>query len=151
MGAVNEETARRKIMQGNKGSNTKPEVAVRKLLHQLGARFRIHRKDLPGKPDITLPGRNLCIFVHGCFWHQHEGCYLASSPRKNTAFWQAKFEANKARDERNIRQLRDMGWTTAVIWECELDNPNELRSRLQSLFEGNPLRSRVNGESGKQS
>jgi len=141
MAAVNE-SARRKIMQGNKGKNTKPEIAVRKALHQLGGRFRLHRKDLPGNPDIVMPGRNLCIFVHGCFWHQHSGCYLASNPRKNTAFWTAKFDANKARDQRNTERLIEMGWSVAVVWECELDNLDQLLSRLRTILDDHPLRSK---------
>ncbi|WP_432471793.1 very short patch repair endonuclease [Amphritea sp. HPY] len=125
---------RRRIMQANKSKDTKPELDIRRMLHAMGARFRLHRKDLPGKPDIVLPGRKLCIFVNGCFWHQHQGCYLASKPKTNSKYWSEKFKANKLRDKRNEHDLRDMGWRVEVIWECELDNPAKLQNRLEKLL-----------------
>lgn len=124
---------RRKIMQANKPANTRPEIRVRKALHALGYRFRIHRKDLPGKPDIVLPKHNLVLFVHGCFWHQHPGCYLASKPKTREEFWKAKFEANRLRDKRNQLALEEMGWRVEVIWECQTLDPGGLDKVLGQL------------------
>jgi len=106
-------------MRANKPANTRPEIRVRKVLHALGYRFRVHLKDLPGKPDIVLPKHNLVIFVHGCFWHQHPDCYLASKPRTRQQFWAEKFEKNRLRDKRNQLALEELGWRVEVIWECE--------------------------------
>ena len=139
MGAINEQASRRKIMQGNKGQNTRPELKVRKMLHGLGARYRLYRKDLPGRPDIVMPGRRVCIFVHGCFWHQHENCHLSSNPRKNVEFWKAKFEATRVRDAQRQERLKQMGWKVVVIWECEVGRPAELRERLERILENYPL------------
>ncbi|MDC0664373.1 very short patch repair endonuclease [Marinobacter sp. SS21] len=125
---------RRKIMQANKPANTRPEIRVRKALHALGYRFRIHRKDLPGKPDIVLPKHNLVLFVHGCFWHQHPGCYLASKPKTRQEFWKAKFEANRLRDKGNQLALKEMGWRVEVIWECQTMDNGKLSERLQALI-----------------
>ena len=95
-------------------------MAVRRLLHALGYRFRIHRKDLPGTPDIVLPKYRTVIFVHGCFWHHHEGCKAASTPASNIDFWQTKFRRNQERDAQVKAQLESMGWKVIVIWECEV-------------------------------
>ena len=111
---------RHRVMVANKSKDTKPEVAVRRLLHALGYRFRIHRKDLPGKPDIVLPKHRTVIFVHGCFWHHHEGCKAASTPSSNIDFWQTKFRRNRERDAQVKAQLESMGWKVIVIWECEV-------------------------------
>ena len=111
---------RHRVMVANKSKDTKPEVAVRRLLHALGYRFRIHRKDLPGKPDIVLPKHRTVIFVHGCFWHHHEGCKAASTPASNIDFWQTKFRRNRERDAQVKAQLESMGWKVIVIWECEV-------------------------------
>lgn len=111
---------RHRVMVANKSKDTKPEVAVRRLLHALGYRFRIHRKDLPGKPDIVLPKHRTVIFVHGCFWHHHEGCKAASTPASNIDFWQTKFRRNQERDAQVKAQLESMGWKVIVIWECEV-------------------------------
>jgi DNA mismatch endonuclease (patch repair protein) len=110
--------------------NTKPEMAVRRLLHRLGYRFRIHSSFLPGKPDIYFTGRNLAIFVHGCFWHQHAGCKHAVLPKTRTEFWIPKLRGNQERDRQNIEQLDAMGWKTLVIWECETKRAEELGSRV---------------------
>lgn len=112
--------------------NTKPELKVRKRLHALGYRFRLHRKDLPGKPDIVLPRYRTVIFVHGCFWHRHEGCAKAYRPKSRLEFWQKKFDGNVARDIRNQADLRALGWNTVVIWECETGDEIELSRRLQA-------------------
>jgi len=103
-----------------RSSNTAPEVALRRALHALGFRFRLHRKDLPGKPDVVLPRYKTVIFVHGCFWHRHSGCKVATTPKSNTDFWVEKFDRNVARDTRTREQLEGLGWRVIVVWECEL-------------------------------
>jgi DNA mismatch endonuclease (patch repair protein) len=103
-----------------RSSDTAPEVALRRALHAVGLRFRLHRKNLPGKPDIVLPGRNAVILVHGCFWHRHAGCSIATTPKSNTGFWAEKFERNVARDARVRCELEELGWRVFVAWECEV-------------------------------
>lgn len=110
---------RSKNMAAVKGKDTTPEIRVRRMLHKMGYRFRLHRKDLPGKPDIVLPRYRLCIFVHGCFWHQHPGCKRATIPEFNREFWVTKFQGTLERDERAEKELRQQGWHVCVIWECE--------------------------------
>jgi len=112
------------------GKNTKPELAVRSLLHRQGFRFRVNRKDLPGKPDIVLKKHKTVVFVHGCFWHRHKGCSDASTPKTRTQFWQKKFDGNVARDKRNVRALRESGWNVIVVWECEIKASVALTQRL---------------------
>lgn len=107
-------------MSGIKGKDTKPELFVRKLLHRAGYRFRLYRKDLPGKPDIVLPKWKTVIFVNGCYWHGHEDCYLFRLPKSRTEFWEKKIGTNKVRDSRNCSQLKELGWHVGVIWECAL-------------------------------
>lgn len=102
-----------------KGKDTKPEILLRKWLWANGYRYRLHRKDLPGKPDIVFPGRRKVIFVHGCFWHRHD-CRYFKWPKTNVDFWQEKISGNVSRDHRNIAELKKMGWQTLVIWECEI-------------------------------
>jgi DNA mismatch endonuclease (patch repair protein) len=113
-----EERSRR--MSRIRSSNTAPEVALRQALHAAGLRFRLHRKDLPGKPDIVLPRHKAVILVHGCFWHRHKDCSIATTPKSNTAFWTDKFDRNVARDLRVRDQLKALGWKVFVAWECEL-------------------------------
>jgi len=114
--------------------NTKPELLVRSLLHRLGFRFRLHRKDLPGKPDIVLPKHKTVIEVRGCFWHRHQGCKDASTPKTNTEFWETKFLNTVNRDKNNIEQLKKLGWNTIVVWECETANINKLTNKLTSAL-----------------
>lgn len=102
-----------------RGKDTAPELALRKALHALGLRYRLHA-NLPGKPDIVLPRHSAVVFVHGCFWHRHRGCRIATTPKSNTAFWREKFDRNVARDKRVRRQLRAAGWRVFVAWECQL-------------------------------
>ena len=116
-----------------RSSNTKPEIAVRRLLHARGLRFRLHRRDLPGKPDIVLPRHRLAIFVHGCFWHQHPGCRLASRPKTRTDYWMPKLFANVERDARAVSGLTDMGWRVETIWECDVRQPDKLAARIDEL------------------
>jgi DNA mismatch endonuclease (patch repair protein) len=103
-----------------RGRDTGPELRLRSLLHRAGFRFRLHAKDLPGKPDIVLPKYHTVIFVHGCFWHRHEGCRYATTPSTRAEFWQAKFDGNVKRDNRNRAALEAAGWTVMTVWECEL-------------------------------
>jgi len=117
-----------------KGRDTGPEVSVRSILHRAGYRFHLHRKDLPGKPDIVLPKHRTVVFVHGCFWHRHSGCSNCSTPKSNPEFWQAKFAGNVKRDQSNVEQLRQDGWNVVVVWECELGAPDDLRRRLVKLI-----------------
>ena len=121
----------RSLMMGRiRGADTRPELRVRRMLHGLGFRFRLHRRDLPGRPDIVLPGRRAAVFVHGCFWHDHAGCRYATKPKSNTAFWAQKFARNRERDAAAEWALGARGWTVLVVWECELRNPDALRARL---------------------
>lgn len=110
---------RRRNMSAVRSKGTKPEHIVRKAAHRLGYRFRLHQKDLPGTPDLVFRKWNLVIFVNGCFWHRHEGCARASTPRTRTEFWTRKFAENVLRDRRQIEELQTMGWRVATIWECE--------------------------------
>lgn len=123
------------LMAKVKGRNTSPEMKVRRALHSLGFRFRLHRKDLPGRPDIVLPRHRLVIFVHGCFWHRHPGCKMTTTPKTRRAFWEEKFATNVLRDQRNIDDLEKLGWRVATIWECETRKAESLRSALANLID----------------
>ena len=114
------EEQRSYVMSRIKSKDTKPEMILRKSLHQLGFRYRLHSSDLPGKPDMIFPKFRICIFVHGCFWHRHEGCPRSTMPKTNTLFWQEKFHRNKNRDIENVIRLFDLGWRVEIVWECEL-------------------------------
>src|SRR3712207_6845469 len=123
------------IMSLVRSKNTKPELLVRSLLHRMGYRFRLHRKDLPGSPDMVLPKYRTAIFVHGCFWHQHSGCKKATLPNQNAEFWREKFERNVRRDENAQRRLREMGWRVLVLWECEVKrDADALPARLKAAL-----------------
>lgn len=111
---------RSRMMAGIRGRDTKPELIVRSYLHRAGLRFRLHAK-LPGKPDLVLPKHRAAVFVHGCFWHRHEGCRYATTPVNNAAFWQEKFAANVRRDAKVKQRLEELGWRLLVIWSCEQD------------------------------
>ena len=118
MHKVSEQRSRN--MSAIKSKNTRPEIVVRKLLHSMGYRFRLHRKDLPGSPDIVLPKYKTVIFVHGCFWHRHENCKYASTPKTRKEFWEKKFRENINRDNLNQANLSLKGWKIIIIWECQL-------------------------------
>jgi len=120
-----------------KGRNTAPERIVRSILHRMGYRFSLHRKDLPGKPDITLAKHKTVIFVHGCFWHCHKGCKDATLPKTNSSFWRDKLEGNVIRDNTKDHALRTLGWQVIVVWECEIDKSGTLAKRLKSLLREN--------------
>jgi DNA mismatch endonuclease, patch repair protein len=117
-----------------RSKDTKPEKAVRSLLHGMGYRFRLHRKNLPGKPDIVMPKYRRIIFVHGCYWHRHPGCKFAYSPKSRVKFWTQKFRENVERDKINQQTLRELGWRVTIIWECEVNNLSKLRRRLRALL-----------------
>jgi DNA mismatch endonuclease (patch repair protein) len=123
------------MMAAVRGKDTKPELILRRMLHRAGFRYRLHRRDLPGAPDVVFPGRRLVIFVHGCFWHGHAGCRYATVPKTRREFWVAKVEANRARDARVEDALRRQGWRVLVIWECETRKLDELGERLVSLLQ----------------
>lgn len=117
---------RSQMMAGIKGKNTRPEIAIRKLLHANGYRFRLHKKELPGKPDIVLPKYRIAIFVHGCFWHGHNNCSLFRLPKSKTDFWRQKIEGNVQRDQSNQKKLLDFNWRVLQIWECALKGKHKL-------------------------
>ncbi|MBT0651952.1 very short patch repair endonuclease [Geomobilimonas luticola] len=116
-----------------RGRDTAPELRVRSALHRAGLRFRLHRRDLPGTPDIVLPRFKTVIFVHGCFWHRHEGCKYAYMPKSRIEFWVEKFSKNVERDRRKILQLQQAGWNVEIIWECETTDTVTLSRRLDFL------------------
>lgn len=123
------------LMSRIASKNTSPEMRVRRAAHSLGLRFRLHRKDLPGKPDLTFPKHKTVIFVHGCFWHRHPKCPKASTPKSNEEFWQNKFAANVARDVSVRRRLHDAGWKVITVWECETKDSKVLLEKLCNVSE----------------
>jgi len=118
------------------GKNTKPELLVRSILHKMGYRFRLHRNDLPGKPDITLPKYKKVIFVHGCFWHGHADCSRSKRPTTNIKFWRDKLDKNIERDKTLENDLKALGWKVLVVWSCEVKDPVRLKNKLLSFLEG---------------
>ena len=120
------------VMRRVKGKDTSPELVVRKALTRLGARYRLHRKDLPGKPDIALPGRKLALFVHGCFWHGHDCARGSRVPKQNRDYWVGKVAKNVARDARSREALAALGWRVETIWECELKDRDGLAARVKA-------------------
>jgi DNA mismatch endonuclease (patch repair protein) len=124
---------RSRNMAAIRSKNTKPEMIVRRLLCEMGLRYRLHRTDLPGKPDIVMPGRKVAIFVHGCFFHMHKCRYGRVMPATNSEFWQTKRKGNAARDRRNVRQLRKLGWQVVTVWECETKEPDRVQQRLRRI------------------
>lgn len=151
MADVHSKETRSKNMAAVSGKNTKPELLIRKALHRLGFRYRLHVKVLPGKPDLVLPKYKAIIFVNGCFWHQHD-CHLFKWPSTRKEFWHAKIEGNKSRDIEAIKQLRSAGWRVLTIWECSLKGktrlPEEvLISRVSSWIVGDSDEQEVRGKS----
>ncbi|WP_116090043.1 very short patch repair endonuclease [Sphingomonas crusticola] len=125
-------------MRAVRRANTKPEMAVRRALHGAGYRFRLHRKGMAGTPDLVLPRYGVAIFVHGCFWHRHDGCSKATMPKTRVEFWQIKFRQNQARDRRNEAHLLKEGWRVLTVWECETRTPEELIARLCTFISHQP-------------
>lgn len=128
-------TARSERMSRVRSKDTSPEMTVRRLLHAMGYRYRLHCRDLPGRPDIVFRKRRKAIFVHGCFWHRHDdpSCKLARLPKSRLDFWAPKLESNRERDRKNLQKLRDEGWKVLVIWECQLTNHAKLKASLESF------------------
>ena len=123
-------------MAGIRTRDTAPELAVRRIAHRMGLRYRLHRKDLPGRPDLVFPRHRLVVFVHGCFWHRHEGCRYASNPKSRIVFWTEKFAANVARDARQQAALKVLGWRVLVIWACETRHKAAVERRLAAETRG---------------
>ena len=135
MADVHNRSVRSYNMSRIKGRDTKPELVVRKFLHSRGLRYRLHRKDLPGKPDLTLKKYQAVILIHGCFWHGHEGCSYFSVPKTNTEWWLSKIYSNKKRDKSARKSLESTGWKVIVIWECELRKPRRIETLERVLDE----------------
>lgn len=127
-------SATRLRMQAVRRYDTAPEMQVRRVLHAMGYRFRLYRRDLPGSPDIVLPRHRKIVLVHGCFWHGHEQCKRAKCPAKNAETWRAKIDANRIRDMRNVVALRELGWDVLVVWECEVRDQPSLANRLREFL-----------------
>jgi DNA mismatch endonuclease (patch repair protein) len=126
--------SRSRIMRAVKGRDTGGEMVVRRLLHRMGYRYRLHRPDLPGKPDVTFAGRRKAVFVNGCFWHGHDCARGARTPKNNRDYWTVKITRNAARDVLNRKRLQDMGWSVLTLWECELKDEAGLAGRLRSFL-----------------
>lgn len=134
MADIVDSITRSRMMSGIRGQHTQPELMVRRFLHARGYRFRLHRKDLPGCPDLVLPKYRLVIFVHGCFWHRHEGCSYATSPSTRKEFWQAKLLGNSLRDRKQVEQLQGLGWRVLIVWECGLKHSADQLNELEQLI-----------------
>ena len=128
---------RSEIMSNIRAKGMKPEMAVRRIAHAMGYRYRLHRKDLPGKPDLVFPGRRKVIFVHGCFWHQHSdaACRIARRPKSNRHYWLPKLKRNVARDAEHQAELAELGWRVLVIWECDVVGDRGIADRIRSFLE----------------
>ena len=135
--AVSEQRSRN--MAAIRGKDTIPELKVRSLLHHLGYRFRLHRRDLPGTPDVVMPKHKTVIFVHGCFWHRHPGCRYATTPKNRPEFWALKFKVNSERDQRQQEQLKVLGWRVEIVWECELRDMVTLTDRLRKIDQADSM------------
>jgi DNA mismatch endonuclease (patch repair protein) len=123
------------MMSRIRGRDTKPEMIVRRLAHRLGYRFRLHRRDLPGTPDLVFPGKRKVVFVHGCFWHRHPGCRYAYDPKSNVERWQTKFQGNVLRDMRVKTELERLGWEVHTVWECETADNEALAGKLTRILD----------------
>ena len=121
-------------MRRVRGKDTAPEMLVRRLVHRMGFRYRLHRRDLPGSPDLVFPGRRKVVFVHGCFWHQHD-CSRGKRPSTNETFWNSKLDGNIRRDKINISALQEKEWGVLVVWECETKNSDQLSDRIKAFLE----------------
>lgn len=127
-----------------RAKDTKPEMMVRRLVHSMGYRYRLHVAALPGRPDLVFPGRKAVVFVHGCFWHRHTGCKLARLPKSRLDFWAPKLEANRQRDTAVLRSLRKSGWRVLVVWECQTKQPEALAHRLRRFLDRVPPGQKAN-------
>ncbi len=127
---------RSKRMSLIRGKDSSPEMKLRRLVHGMGFRYRLHVKDLPGKPDLVFPSRRAVIFMHGCFWHRHPGCKLARMPKTKLDFWGPKLEGNRERDLRNQEMLKKLGWHVLVVWECEMKNIDKVSNKVRGFLHG---------------
>ncbi len=127
---------RSKRMSLIRGKDSSPELKLRRLVHGMGFRYRLHVKDLPGKPDLVFPSRRAVIFMHGCFWHRHPGCKLARMPKSKLDFWRPKLEGNRERDLRNQEMLKKLGWHVLIIWECEMENIEKVYNKVREFLQG---------------
>jgi DNA mismatch endonuclease (patch repair protein) len=128
---VVDQQTRSRMMSGIRGKNTKPELVFRRALHSRGFRFRLHSAKVPGRPDLILPKHRAVVFVHGCFWHRHEGCRFATTPATRPEFWRAKFKANVARDSAVRAELHKIGWRVATVWECALRRTDQVATSAE--------------------
>jgi DNA mismatch endonuclease (patch repair protein) len=126
------------LMSRVRGKDTAPELIVRRLLHSMGLRYRLHQRSLPGVPDIVFPSRKKVIWVHGCFWHHHDGCRLATVPKTNPKFWTEKFRKNVTRDKSNAESIAALGWKSLTVWQCELKKHETLARRLKKFVGPSP-------------
>ncbi|PVA11429.1 very short patch repair endonuclease [Pelagivirga sediminicola] len=126
MADIVDTATRSRMMAGIRGKDTKPEKALRSALHAIGLRYRLHARDVPGRPDLLFPKFGAVVFVHGCFWHRHQDCRYATIPASRPEFWQAKFAANVARDQKVREALAEAGWRVATVWECALRKPDQV-------------------------
>lgn len=128
---------RSEIMSNIRAKGMKPEMAVRRLVHSMGYRYRLHRKDLPGKPDLSFPSRRKVIFIHGCFWHRHAdpACKISRLPQSNKEYWWPKLERNAVRDSEHVSKLGELGWETLTLWECEIERNISLQQRIRKFLE----------------
>ncbi len=127
---------RSKRMSLIRGKDSSPELELRRLVHGMGFRYRLHVTDLPGKPDLVFPSRHAVIFMHGCFWHRHPGCKLARMPKSKLDFWRPKLEGNRERDLRNQEILKKLGWHGLVVWECEMENVEKVSNKVREFLQG---------------
>jgi DNA mismatch endonuclease, patch repair protein len=132
--------SRSALMSRIRGANTNPELVVRRVAHSLGFRFRLHGKGLPGRPDLVFARLRRAVFVHGCYWHRHAGCRRSTTPKTRVAFWTEKFATNVARDARVLGELKALGWSTLVVWECETTDTASLSRRLQRFLSASVCR-----------
>jgi DNA mismatch endonuclease, patch repair protein len=130
--------ARSALMSRIRGRDTGPEMTVRRIVHALGYRYRLNCRDLPGTPDLVLRRMQKAIFVHGCFWHRHENCPYAYTPKSRQSFWSSKFRSNKLRDRRQISRLKREGWSVLVVWECELASPKSATRKISAFLNRRP-------------
>ena len=132
---VRTDPQRSAIMRAVKQKHTGPEMIVRRLLFSLGLRYRLHRRNLPGSPDVVFASRKVAVFVHGCFWHRHARCKRTTTPKANAEFWEEKFQRNVARDQNNEAKLKELGWRVLVVWECETRDLEKLTRRIAGFFQ----------------
>lgn len=147
-----DQQTRSRMMSGIRDKDTKPELALRRALHARGFRFRLHSKKVHGRPDLVLPKHRTAVFVHGCFWHRHEGCRFATTPSTREKFWQKKFEANVARDDAVRLKLLEDGWRVATVWECALRKPNQVNATtdlLSAWLRSNELQLQIGDEDSR--